>query len=175
MDSRPTNCTFRLQDEGKPYPKSGCHACGRNIMTGLGRQCKEGSKVDGLLSDYSSPEASWSDETIVEWARIHGYGHYPVMKFSLANTVRESDPNTVLIYFDKIRSGMPNAVVRLKEPSSDFSLPTSPPTALSVLREWHDARVAIFSCDGLPTMEMWDRLAEAEDKLMREARREFGG
>ena len=27
-DERPENCRDRLQDEGKPYPKSGCEACG---------------------------------------------------------------------------------------------------------------------------------------------------
>ena len=34
-DTRPANCRFRLQDENKPYPRSGCPACGRNISTGL--------------------------------------------------------------------------------------------------------------------------------------------
>jgi hypothetical protein len=39
-DIRPKNCRFRLHDEGKPYPRSGCKACGRNIMTGLGKECQ---------------------------------------------------------------------------------------------------------------------------------------
>lgn len=38
-DTRPTNCRFRLQDEGKVYPRSSCNACGRNILTGLGNKC----------------------------------------------------------------------------------------------------------------------------------------
>jgi len=38
-DSRPANCRFRLQDEGKPYPRSSCAACGRTITTGLGKSC----------------------------------------------------------------------------------------------------------------------------------------
>lgn len=38
-DGRPANCRFRLQDEGKAYPRSGCRACGRNIATGLMGRC----------------------------------------------------------------------------------------------------------------------------------------
>jgi hypothetical protein len=34
-DTRPTNCRFRLQAEGKPYPRSGCTGCGRSILNGL--------------------------------------------------------------------------------------------------------------------------------------------
>lgn len=41
MDTRPAECRFRLQDEGKAYPKSSCTACGRGIATGLGRSCGE--------------------------------------------------------------------------------------------------------------------------------------
>ena len=33
----PANCRQRLQREGKPYPKSGCEACGD--MSPLWRQC----------------------------------------------------------------------------------------------------------------------------------------
>ncbi len=40
-DKRPTNCRFRLAEEGKPYPRSGCDACGRTITTGLGASCQE--------------------------------------------------------------------------------------------------------------------------------------
>jgi hypothetical protein len=39
IDRRPPNCRFRLKDEYKPYPRSGCKACGKNIMTGLGGEC----------------------------------------------------------------------------------------------------------------------------------------
>lgn len=38
-DKRPTNCRFRLLEEGKPFPKSSCPACGKSIMTGLGKEC----------------------------------------------------------------------------------------------------------------------------------------
>ncbi len=41
MDRRPEQCRFRLQDEGKPYPRSGCKACGKTITTGLGTHCTE--------------------------------------------------------------------------------------------------------------------------------------
>ena len=30
-DTRPVNCRFRLKEEGKPYPKSRCFACGKNV------------------------------------------------------------------------------------------------------------------------------------------------
>lgn len=38
-DPRPMNCRFRLQDEGKAYPRSACEACGKTITTGLGNSC----------------------------------------------------------------------------------------------------------------------------------------
>lgn len=38
-DLRPKDCRFRLQDEGKGYPRSACTACGKTIMTGLGKEC----------------------------------------------------------------------------------------------------------------------------------------
>lgn len=41
-DPRPQNCRFRLQEEGKGYPRSGCHGCGRNITNGLGKECHIG-------------------------------------------------------------------------------------------------------------------------------------
>lgn len=39
VDRRPQGCRFRLQDEGKAYPRSSCQACGRSIATGLGNKC----------------------------------------------------------------------------------------------------------------------------------------
>lgn len=39
IDPRPPACRFRLQDEGKAYPRSSCTACGRTITTGLGYRC----------------------------------------------------------------------------------------------------------------------------------------
>lgn len=43
MDLRPTNCRFRLQAEGKAFPKSACEACGKTIETGLGTYCEYGT------------------------------------------------------------------------------------------------------------------------------------
>lgn len=40
IDNRPAECRFRLQDEGKPYPRSFCRACGRSIFRGLGNHCR---------------------------------------------------------------------------------------------------------------------------------------
>ena len=40
IDRRPAYCRFRLQDEGKPYPRSSCTECGRTITTGLGKSCQ---------------------------------------------------------------------------------------------------------------------------------------
>ncbi len=37
-DKRPVNCRFRLQDEGKPYPRSSCFSCGAKLAT-LGSEC----------------------------------------------------------------------------------------------------------------------------------------
>lgn len=37
-DIRPTNCRFRLEEEGKSYPKSSCQACGATIIN-LGKSC----------------------------------------------------------------------------------------------------------------------------------------
>lgn len=34
-DPRPANCKFRLMNEGKPYPKSGCEVCRINLV----REC----------------------------------------------------------------------------------------------------------------------------------------
>ena len=38
-DPRPVNCRFRLQDEGKAYPRSSCMSCGRSVLGGLGNRC----------------------------------------------------------------------------------------------------------------------------------------
>ena len=47
-DTRPLNCRFRLQDEGKAYPRSGCQACGLNL--GVGNICP---KQFGVRPDFS--------------------------------------------------------------------------------------------------------------------------
>lgn len=38
-DPRPRHCRFRLEEEGKPYPRSSCDACGRSVLAGLGKSC----------------------------------------------------------------------------------------------------------------------------------------
>ena len=38
-DLRPANCRFRLQEEGRPYPRSSCVVCGRTVTSGLGNHC----------------------------------------------------------------------------------------------------------------------------------------
>ncbi|WP_416192968.1 hypothetical protein [Nitrobacter sp. TKz-YC01] len=62
-ETRPANCRFRLQDEGKSYPRSSCSACGKNIATGLGNRCKE------------SPSDRTADVTVKVRSAINGiYG-----------------------------------------------------------------------------------------------------
>lgn len=39
-DMRPENCRFRLQDEGKAYPRSMCKGCNTHVFNGLGKECK---------------------------------------------------------------------------------------------------------------------------------------
>jgi len=39
IDPRPASCRFRLQQEGKAYPRSSCTACGKTVTTGLGVAC----------------------------------------------------------------------------------------------------------------------------------------
>jgi len=43
-DPRPQNCRFRLEDEGKPYPRSSCAGCGRTTLSSfhtLGSECAQ--------------------------------------------------------------------------------------------------------------------------------------
>lgn len=56
-DIRPIDCRFRLQDEGKGYPRSSCSACGRTITTGLGRRCYlETEALEKLAARPALPE-----------------------------------------------------------------------------------------------------------------------
>lgn len=50
-DTRPENCRFRLQDEGKSYPRSSCQYCGKNISTGLGTHCTHKQDVQRRSAD----------------------------------------------------------------------------------------------------------------------------
>lgn len=46
-DTRHANCRQRLIDEGKPFGKSGCTACGMSVFTpGFGTKCN----ADGSMS-----------------------------------------------------------------------------------------------------------------------------
>lgn len=38
-ERRPSKCRFRLKDEGKGYPRSGCAACGATVAN-LGTSCR---------------------------------------------------------------------------------------------------------------------------------------
>lgn len=58
-DTRPLNCRFRLQEEGKAYPRSSCQACGKTITTGLGVACDRGQKADALKNDNNPPAFPW--------------------------------------------------------------------------------------------------------------------
>lgn len=61
-DERPANCRFRLKDEGKAYPKSGCMGCGRNIATGLGNSCHK------ILPTPPSPVAiTDAESSYISW------------------------------------------------------------------------------------------------------------
>lgn len=52
-DHRPANCRFRLQDEGKPHPRSSCQHCGRSVVSGLGTKCQY--DIDALGGEVSRP------------------------------------------------------------------------------------------------------------------------
>lgn len=57
VETRPPRCRFRLQDEGKPYPRSSCQACERTITTGLGNRCsveKVRTDIDNAAVDQFS-------------------------------------------------------------------------------------------------------------------------
>lgn len=61
-EARPVDCTFRLQDEGKPYPRSGCAHCGRTITSGLGRQCHhETDRIEALERDLKQAREMFDD------------------------------------------------------------------------------------------------------------------
>lgn len=60
-DPRPANCRFRLQDEGKPYPRSSCQACGASIMTGLGKSCNQMPSVMPVVSVKEMKTSAGSD------------------------------------------------------------------------------------------------------------------
>ena len=62
-DTRPINCRFRLRDEVKPYPKSSCEGCGLSITTGLGKQCKQGSKQPDPAPELSDPAMCLANQT----------------------------------------------------------------------------------------------------------------
>lgn len=60
-DPRPQGCRFRLQDEGRAYPRSGCAACGKTITTGLGRACDSDQLRIADVSQYYDTDVSVSE------------------------------------------------------------------------------------------------------------------
>lgn len=60
-DTRPTNCRFRLQDEGKAYPRSSCQACGKGVTTGLGSRCTEPASRSPAMTSEKAPDRIWAD------------------------------------------------------------------------------------------------------------------
>jgi hypothetical protein len=54
-DKRPANCRFRLRDEGKAYPRSGCAACKASIMSGLGNKCHLDAYADAKTAFDNAP------------------------------------------------------------------------------------------------------------------------
>ncbi len=58
MDTRPASCRFRLQYEGKPYPRSSCTACGKTVMTGLGNHCTATTDTK-VYSSHLTPALRW--------------------------------------------------------------------------------------------------------------------
>jgi len=40
-DHRPARCRNRLMDEGKPYPRSGCSACGWTVFSPTPEACRD--------------------------------------------------------------------------------------------------------------------------------------
>ena len=68
-DHRPLNCRFRLQDEGMPYPRSYCSACGRTIATGLGTSCREVTSIPDVVEPVYTTQ--FPGLTKREYAAIH--------------------------------------------------------------------------------------------------------
>ena len=95
-ETRPANCRFRLQEEGKPYPRSSCQGCGLHVSRGLGSSCSWGSKT---TDPDTSPEAVADLILVVE----QGVHHHEVPRICAtlralsaahaAAIVRERDAN----------------------------------------------------------------------------------
>lgn len=68
-DTRPAKCRFRMKDEGKFYPRSGCKACGRTVMTGLGTSCHgrpETTDTYGPWIGWNGGDCPVDADTVVE-------------------------------------------------------------------------------------------------------------
>lgn len=57
IDLRPANCRFRLQAEGKVYPRSGCNACGAEAAKGLGMRCSRVAPTPPATSLFTDDQA----------------------------------------------------------------------------------------------------------------------
>jgi len=77
-DARPANCRFRLQDEGKSYPRSSCTACGRTVGTGLGTACAT------WKADYEKTSGDEEEKSCAQWkdARTHREPIWPLMGYA---------------------------------------------------------------------------------------------
>lgn len=70
-DPRPYDCRFRQKDEGRPYPKSSCVACGATVITGLGSACAQvapapaepPADVAALVEEAHALQDEWADRT----------------------------------------------------------------------------------------------------------------
>jgi len=75
LDPRPYDCRFRAQQEGRPYPRSSCTACGKTILTGLGRRCAfDGDEITTLraqLEQVTRERDEAREREIKEVAREH--------------------------------------------------------------------------------------------------------
>jgi hypothetical protein len=84
IDTRPPNCRFRLRDEGKAYPRSGCLGCGKTITTGLGTECSIAaapSTVEQFERQIDADAAEWDTAT----------KKYLDAQVTLANAINASD------------------------------------------------------------------------------------
>ena len=91
-DPRPANCRFRLQDEGKDYPRSSCPACGRTVTTGLGNKCDvyPPTPADGD-ADAPLPEKDGKSSAITDWKAGFADGYAAGTRDTLNSSVSKAE------------------------------------------------------------------------------------
>jgi phosphoribosyl-ATP pyrophosphohydrolase len=89
-DPRPENCRFRLQANGKTYPRSSCTACGKTITTGLGRECHLNTYDAGLAAGIEAAKKAIAD---LPWGRTEAVdeGHEQAFRAVEALTLLQID------------------------------------------------------------------------------------